>query len=140
MARQDDLHALLESVQRIDDRTRDLATRADLEKLRAEIMSVMVTKDGLEPRINNITDRLLRTENGLVSQAREQDEWVKTFAAGADKAHKDIYNEIDNRMKEKQAQSLSSTDRVWLRVGQVGGMASLVISILSYIAFHLRWQ
>lgn len=107
------LSPVMRQLERLDERTRDLATRSDLEALRKEL----VARDSLEPQLNALRAQIARVES-------DQQEDKKDLAARIEKVEKD---------------QLSRSERFWSKVGI--GIAALALLLalfqfLSHLSFH----
>lgn len=98
--------------ERMENRTRDLATRSDLEVLRKEL----VTRDAFEPQL-----QALKTE-----MAHIKDEGQKGAEA------------IEKRIDDIEKDQISRQDRLWIRVGQITSFTAFAIAMLELMT-HLKW-
>lgn len=102
------LAPIMRLLDRVDERTQNLATRNDLEALRKEL----VARDSLEPQLN-----ALRADIKRVDEDRKTDK-----------------GDINRRVDEVERDQIGARDRVWLRVGQAAGIVALVISMFEFLS------
>lgn len=103
---------VLRQLDRLEERTRDLVTRADLEALRKEL----VARDTLEPQLSALRAEIARLERDRISDRVALE--------------KDI-NEVKSDLLSKQ-------DRLWLRIGQVAAFAAFALTLLGFL-MHLKF-
>lgn len=108
----------LAKLEQIDQRTRDLATKADLDRLRAEIVTSYVQRDVLEPRLVAMADHISRIERDL----------------------ENVDASVDKKLEKNKENALSDKDRTWVRWGQVGGWVGLAVSLLAFAAQHIHFN
>src|SRR5258705_13567163 len=89
-------------LERLDERTRDLATRTDLEVLRKEL----VARESLEPKLNS-----LKTQIKRVDEDRAEDRKA-----------------VDKRIDKIETDQLSKQDRLWMRLGQAVAFAAFILA------------
>lgn len=107
------LALLVRQMERLEDRTKDLVTRADLEALRREL----VARDSLEPQLSALKAQIIRIESD-----RQEDK-------------RDLTERIDKVEKEQ----LSRSERLWSKIGVgVAALAFLLalFQFLSHLSFH----
>lgn len=106
------LKRLGEQFDRLNERSRDFATRSDLDALRKEL----VARDALDPQLNDLKAQIKRIN---------QD-------------HADDKRDFDEQIKELKAEQISKQDRLWIRLGQIAGLAALALTLLQYLA-HVKF-
>lgn len=102
----------MRQLERLDERTRDLATRQDLESLRKEV----VARDLLEPQLS-----LLKVQIARLETDRQNDQ-----------------KEIDQRFEEMKNEQTSRSERLWMRLGPVVGAIALILSLIEFLS-HVRF-
>ena len=105
------LNTMSRQLERLDERTRDLATRADLEALRKEL----VARDSLEPMMSSLTTQITRMD-------KDRDT--------GDQA-------LGKRIDKVEAEPLSRQDRLWMRLGQAMAVAAFGLSLFEFLT-HLK--
>src|SRR5581483_7128073 len=95
-------------LERLEDRTRDLATRADLEALRKD----MVTRDLMESRLNLLQAQIIRLE-------QDRTEFMK---------------EVDQRFSALTTAQTSRSERFWMRISPIIAAIALLIAIIQFLS------
>lgn len=98
-------------LERLDERTRDMITRSDLEGLRKEL----VARESLEPQLNAL----------------------KTQIAHVDKDRAEDREAVDKRIDKIEADQLSKQDRLWMRLGQAVAFAAFILALFTFLS-HLK--
>lgn len=98
---------VLRQLERLEERTRDIVTRADMEALRREL----VTRDSLEPRLNALSAQIARVDSDRVADK-----------LASEKRDEDIEKDI-----------LSKQDRLWIRLGQAAGFIALALALVEFL-------
>lgn len=106
------LSPMMRQLERLDERTRDLATRADLESLRKEV----VARDSLEPQLASLKGQITRVDSDRI----------------------DDHKEIENRLDKLEGEQISRQDRLWMRLGQAAAIIALLLALLDFFSTHLR--
>ncbi len=105
------LNTMSRQLERLDERTRDLATRADLEGLRKEL----VARESLEPQLSNLQKQITRVD---------QDRFADRIA-------------LEKRIDELEKEQLTRQDRLWMRLMQGVGILGFIIALFEFLT-HLR--
>lgn len=95
-------------LERLDERTRDLATRSDLEALRKEL----VARESLEPQLN-----ALKTQIDRVDKDRATDN-----------------TEVNMRIDELEKEQISRQDRLWIRLAQGVGILGFILALFDFLS------
>lgn len=98
--------------ERLDERTRNLATRQDLEALRKE----MVTRDLLESHLNLFKAQIARLEADRQNDRKE----------------------IDERFDALKIEQTSRSERLWMRLSPIIAAIALLITLIEFLA-HVRF-
>jgi hypothetical protein len=106
-----DLTMVLRQLDRLEERTRDIATRSDLEALRKEL----VARETLEPQMT-----ALKFQISQVDDARKNDR-----------------DAMEKRVDEMENEQMSKQDRLWIRLGQIIGVAGFIIAMFEFLT-HLK--
>jgi hypothetical protein len=109
----DPLTRIERRLEHIDDLTRNLATRQDLEALRKEVVQSAV----LDPQLS-----LLKAQITQIDAARI-----------ADKAA------FEKRLEEMEKDQVSRQERFWTRIGPVVGVIALLLSFLQFFS-HIQFK
>lgn len=133
--------------EKIDKLSTDHVTRADIEKLRADLTRNMVSRDAYEPRHAALVERDVQLES-MVRELRKdsEDELKKLVDMGTQSWQKmdariDATKElVDTRLKEQQQAHLSEKDRAWLRMSQTVGFLAVVLALLDLVLRLLHLQ
>jgi hypothetical protein len=107
------LGPMMRQLDRLEERTRSIVTREDLENLRKEL----ITRDALEPQLSSLKAQIIRIESD-----RQEDK-------------RDLAERIDKVEKEQ----LSRSERLWSKIGVgVAALAFLLalFQFLSQLSFH----
>lgn len=97
--------------ERLEQRTRDLVTRADLEILRKEL----VGKESLEPMLSSLKDHITRVDGDRTNDRKA----------------------LDRRIDKVEAEPLSRQDRLWMRLGQALSVAAFALALFEFLT-HLK--
>jgi hypothetical protein len=106
------LNPMVRQLERLEERTRDLATRSDLEALRKEL----VARDAFEPQMN-----------ALKLQIAKLDEDRRTDKAA-----------LEEKIKKVEEDQLSRQDRLWMRLGQALAVAAFALTLFQYLT-HFKF-
>ncbi len=106
-----DLTMVLRQLDRLEERTRDLAKRADLEALRKEL----VARDALEPQMAGL----------------------KFQIAQVDVARKDDRFTLEKRLDDMEKEQISKQERLWMRLGQGIAAAAFALALFEFLT-HLK--
>lgn len=98
---------VIRQLERLEERTRDIVTRADLENLRKEL----VTQAMLNVQLDAINKTVARVDADRVADK-----------LASEKRDEDIEKDI-----------LSKQDRLWIRLGQAAGFIGLALVLLQYL-------
>jgi hypothetical protein len=102
---------ILSRLDRLDERTQNIATRGDLESLRKEL----VTRDAFEPQVSALRAQILRVDTD-----RMADRLV-----------------LEKRIDDLEEEQISKQDRVWIRAGQVAGVLALALALFQLLS-HVK--
>jgi hypothetical protein len=94
-------------LERLDERTRDLATRTDLEGLRKEL----VARESLEPRLNSLKAQIERVDKDRAEDRKE----------------------VDDRINKIETEQLSRQDRLWIRLTQAIAFAGFALALFEFL-------
>lgn len=103
---------IVRQLDQLEQRTRDLVTRSDLENLRKEL----VARDSLEPQLSALKTQIQRVDADRI----------------------DDRNETNKRLEKIETERLSRQDRLWNRIIQVVGILGFVISMFELLT-HLKF-
>ena|SRR5260221_434918 len=95
-------------LERLDERTRDLATRTDLEGLRKEL----VARESLEPQLNALKNQIIRVNEDRIEDRKE----------------------VGTRIDKLETEQLSRQDRLWIRLSQGAAFAAFVLALFEFIS------
>jgi len=104
--------AIMRQLERLDERTRDLATRGDLEALRKEV----VGRDLLEPQLS-----ILRTQIARLEVDRTTD-----------------HIEMEKRFEVVEKEQISRSERLWGRLGPAIAALAFILSLFEFLT-HVRF-
>jgi septal ring factor EnvC (AmiA/AmiB activator) len=107
------LSPVMRQLERLDERTQNLATRADLESLRKEL----VARDSLEPQLAALRAQIARVET---DQAEDK---------------KALEKRIDDLEKER----VSNSERLWSKIGIAIAALAFLLALLQFLprlSFH----
>lgn len=107
-----DLSTIQRQLERLDERTRDLATRQDLEALRKEV----VARDLLEPQLSVLRTQIARLEADRVSDRKE----------------------MEKRVEDMEIDQTSRSDRLWMRLSPIIAGLALLLALFEFLS-HLRF-
>jgi hypothetical protein len=102
---------VLRQLDRLEERTRDIATRSDLEALRKEL----VARDTLEPQLAGLKAQIVQ-----VDEARKNDRTA-----------------MEKRVDEVESDQVSKQDRLWIRLSQAIGIAGFALALFELLT-HLK--
>lgn len=106
------LSTIQRQLERLDERTRDLATRQDLEALRKEV----VARDLLEPQLILLRTQIARLETDRVNDRKE----------------------LEKRIEDIENEQTSRSERLWIRVGPAVAALAFLLSLFEFLT-HLRF-
>ncbi len=95
---------------RLDERTKNLATRGDLEALRREL----VAQATLEPMISSLKDQIIRVDADRVADRRA----------------------LEKRIDKVEDEPLSRSDRLWMRLGQAAAVLALALTLFQFLVHY----
>lgn len=98
--------------ERMESRTRDLATRTDLDVLRKEL----VTRDAFEPQLSALKAQIAREQEDRLLDKR-------TF---------------EKRLDEIEAEQITRQDRFWIRMAQGIGVLAFIMALFEFVS-HLKF-
>lgn len=98
--------------ERVEARTRNLATRDDLVTLRKEL----ITKDAFDPQLSALTVLIARIDHDRTEDRKE----------------------LNARIDKVENDQLSRQERLWLRISQVGGVLALALALFDLLT-HLKF-
>ncbi len=101
------LTTMSRQLERLDERTRNLATRADLEGLRKEL----VARESLEPQLNDLRRQITRIDQDRIA---DRIAWEK-------------------RADELEKEQLSRQDRLWMRLMQGVGILGFIMALFDFL-------
>lgn len=96
---------------RLEERTRNLVTRGDLESLRRDL----VARDSLEPVVTSLTAQIVR-----VNEDRMADRVA-----------------LEKRIEKLENEQISRQDRLWIRLGQAMSVAAFALALFEFL-IHLK--
>ena len=105
------LTPMMRQLDRLEEHTRDIVTRSDLEALRKEL----VARDSLEPQLNALKNQIERVDQDRVNDKKD----------------------VDKRLEKMENDQLSRQDRLWLRMGQVAAFSAFALALFEFLT-HLR--
>jgi hypothetical protein len=125
---------------KIDKLSSDHVTRADIEKLRAEMVRNLVSRDSYEPRHAALIDRNMQLET-MIRELRKdtEDEFKKLIDMGSQSWQRmdmriDATKElVEDKLKQQHEAQLSAKDRAWLRGSQMVGFVGLILAVLDLV-------
>jgi hypothetical protein len=106
------INPMIRQLDRLEERTRDIVTRADVEGLRKEL----VARESLEPQLTS-----LRVQIERVNVDRLADKLM-----------------MEKRLDALDAEQISKQDRLWIRIGQILAIAAFALVLFQFIA-HYRF-
>ncbi len=106
------LEKLGEQFDRLNERSRDFATRSDLEVLRKEL----VARDSFDFQMNAMRMQTTRVDTDRI----------------ADRAA------MENRIDHLEQDQISRQDRLWIRLGQIMAAAAFLIALFELLS-HVKW-
>jgi ElaB/YqjD/DUF883 family membrane-anchored ribosome-binding protein len=135
----------------LTNRMQDMATRSDIEKLRAELVNTMVPRDSYEPRHVALVERATQLENMIREMRKDHDEEMKVLRAEYQQQMQQLHDRLESgkeqfekRMDDILKNIESAKDRGWLRfsqvVGAIFGALALLISLLGALIGHIHFQ
>jgi wyosine [tRNA(Phe)-imidazoG37] synthetase (radical SAM superfamily) len=102
---------ILRQLDRLEERTRNIVTRSDLEALRKEL----VARDSLEPELTALRAQTLRVDTDRVADRLA----------------------LEKRVDALETEQISKQDRLWIRLGQIAGLAGFALAMFELLT-HLR--
>lgn len=102
------LHPMTRQLDRLEERTRDLATRTDLEALRKEL----VARDSLEPQLTALRNQIVRVDTDRTKD-REA---------------------VDERIDELEKEQISRQDRLWMRLGPAAAFGAFLLALFDFLS------
>ncbi len=105
------LATITRQLERLDERTRDIATRADLEALRKDV----VARDLLEPQLGLLKAQIARLNEDRITDRKE----------------------FEKRIDELENDTLSRSDRLCMRLSVAAAILAFLLSLFEFL-IHLR--
>lgn len=102
---------ILKQLDRLEERTRNIATRQDLESLRRDL----VARDALEPQLNAMKSQIARIELDRTSDKMA----------------------YDKHLDEIEAEILSRSDKLWMRISQLVGVSGFALALIDFLS-HVK--
>lgn len=93
---------------RLEERTRDIATRSDLEALRKEV----VARDSLEPQLNALKAQISRVDLDRLDDRKS----------------------LESRLDAMKDDQISRADRLWIRLGQIAAFVAILLSLFEFLS------
>ena len=112
------LATITRQLERLEDRTRNLATRDDLDALRKDV----VARDLLEPQLSLLKTQIARLNDDRINDRKEFEE-----DRLADR------KEFEKQVTELKTESISRSDRLWMRLGQAAAFLAFALSLLQFL-------
>lgn len=106
------LSTIQRQLERLDERTRDLATRQDLEALRKEV----VARDLLEPQLVLLRTQIARLETDRVNDRKE----------------------LEKRIEDIEKEQASRSERLWMKLSPAIAALAFIISLIEFLS-HLKF-
>src|SRR5947207_2493159 len=101
---------IVRQLDRLEERTRNIVTRSDLEALRKEL----VARDSLEPQLTALRNQIMRVDADRIDDRREN----------------------DKRMDELEKEQISKQDRLWIRLLQGIGILGFILALFDFLAHY----
>lgn len=102
---------IIKQLDRLEERTRNIVTRSDLESLRKEL----VARDSLEPQMKALQTQIERVDKDRIEDKKN----------------------TDKRIDDMEKEQLSRQDRLWMRITQAIAFAGFALTLFELLA-HLR--
>lgn len=106
------ISTIMRQLERLDERTRDLATRADLEALRKDV----VARDLLEPQLSLLRAQISRLETDILKDR----------------------NDLEKRIEDMEKDQASRSERLWMRLGPAIAALAFILSLVEFFS-HVRF-
>ncbi len=95
-------------LERLEERTRDMITRPDLEALRREL----VARESLEPRLNSLKAQIERVDKDCAEDKEA----------------------VNKRIDKVETDQVSKQDRLWIRLGQGVAFAAFILALFDFLS------
>lgn len=105
------LPAIQRQLERLDERTRDLATRQDLEALRKEV----VARDLLESQLNLFKAQIARLETDRLNDRKD----------------------VEERIADMEKEQTSRSEKLWMRMSPIVAVIALLLTLIEFLS-HVR--
>lgn len=143
---------------KVDHLTQDRVTKADVEKIRNELLTTTVPRDSYEARHAALIQRNSDLESRLKqAEDRSQEELQRIHArleSGKqgfedrfrdqtrmfEEKMKEHENRIETKLKDQQNTNLNDKDRHWVRLSQLFGVIAVIIALLDLLFNHVKFQ
>lgn len=102
---------IMRQLEKLEERTRDMVTRQDMEALRRDV----VARDSLEPQLT-----LLKAQIARIELDRTADKLA-----------------MDKRMDKLELDVLSRSDRLWIRLTQLVAVSGFAIALFDFLS-HVK--
>lgn len=106
------LSTIQRQLERLDERTRDLATRQDLEALRKEV----VARDLLEPQLVLLRTQIARLDSDRIADRKD----------------------LEKRIEDVENDQASRSERLWMRIGPAIAALAFILSLIEFLS-HLKF-
>ena len=103
---------IVRQLDRLEERTRNIVTRSDLEALRKEL----VARDSLEPQLSALKNQIIRVDTDRIDDKKT----------------------LEKRMDDLETETVSRQDRLWMRLGPIVGIAAFAIALFEFLT-HFKF-
>jgi len=125
----------------------DRVTRADVEKLRSELVTTMVPRDSYEARHTSIISRASDMETRLKKHEEDAQSIVQKLYEKFELSNRDLESQFkehekktEEKLDKKDDVHLNNKERGWLRFSQISGALAIIIAIIGILLEHVRLQ
>lgn len=132
---------------KVDHLSQDRVTRADVEKLRNELLTTMVPRDTYEARHvsliqrnSDVETRLRKHEDDNQLELQRLHERLESGKQQFEDRFKEHIKQTEEKIKDNQNNQLNDRDRHWVRLSQFFGVIAVIIALLSLVLDHVRLQ
>lgn len=146
-----DIAAILQSAlrplsEKVDDLLANRVTRADMEKLRAEITTGYVSRDVYEARHTSLIDRTLQLEAMIRELRKDVDADIQKIHDRLESGKAQLEariikheEETGKKLDANDKAQLSRKDQRWLRLTQIGSGIAVAVTIIGLLLQHVKF-
>ena len=132
---------------KVDNLHQDRVTKADVEKIRNELLTTTVPRDSYEARHASLIQRnsdleakLKQAEDRTQTELQRIHDRLESGKDWFEKRFVEHEKKIDDKIKESQNNQLNDKDRHWIRLNQLFCIVAVIIALIGLLLDHVKFQ